>query len=212
VALRAKGGHNVEKIHKGSDMSVVRDRLSKQFIANVLAVGFLLESSVVNAQVPSADFLISAGRVGPIEIGMSVDEVFQRVGREHVRLIDLFKEGMFSPAVQVEMPGGSVAPAIVADIREWPCPGFAVWGIDVRDPKFRTAEGLGVGSTLGELRRLHAVELSHAEGEFAIVAALKMSFALNSRGGADSVRVTDVWVWPDPVAVHQRRCPDRAPR
>jgi hypothetical protein len=164
-------------------------------------------SAYRTGQAPSVDFLLSDGRAGAIEIGMSVDEVFQRVGREHVRLVDLFKEGMFSPAIEIDVSGGSVAPAIIADIRESPCPGFSMSGIDVRDRNFRTREGLGVGSTLGELRRFYNVELSHAEGESAIVPALKMSFALDSPGGADNARVTRVWMWADPVAVRQRRCP-----
>ena len=64
---------------------------------------------------------------------MPVDEIYQLFGRDHARLVDLFKEGMFSPALEITLPGSAVAPALVADIRETPCPGFAVWGIDVRD-------------------------------------------------------------------------------
>ena len=191
------------------------DFMQRAFPMRLLVFGLALGVSVegvsgIQSQASgSSEFVLRDGRAGQIELGMSVDEVFQRIGREHVRLVDLFKEGMFSPAIQVDIPGASIAPAIIADIREWPCPGFSVWGIDVRDPKFRTVDNLGVGSTVGELRRVHTVQLSHEEGEWAIVPALRMSFGLESGKGTDNVQVRNVWVWPDPIGVRQRRCPDR---
>ena len=166
-------------------------------------------TSTLRGQAPPADFLLSEGKAGRIELGMSVDEVLLQVGRDRVRLVDLVKEGLFSPAIEVEIAGGSQVPAIVADIREWPCAGFAVWGIAVHDPRFRTVDGLGVGSTVGQLRKAHSIQLSHEEGVWAIVPDLKMSFGLDSTRGTDTVRVTHVWIWPDPTTVRKRRCPNR---
>jgi hypothetical protein len=166
-------------------------------------------SALQNEAAGSNDFVLREGRAGQLEIGMSIDEVLQRIGRGHVRLVDLSREGMFSPAIELDVPGASVAPAIIGEIREWPCPGFALWAIDVRDPKFRTVDNLGVGSTLGDLRRVHAIRLSHEEGEWAIVPELKMSFGLESGRGTDDVRVHKVWISPDPIGVRQRRCANR---
>ena len=158
---------------------------------------------------PSSAFLLSAGKAGPLELGQSVDEVYRLVGRERVRLVDLFKEGLFSPALDINLPGSQVSPALVADIREWPCGEFSVWGIDVRDPRFRTRDGFGVGSMVGELRQKYQVQLSHEEGESAVVAALQMTFGVNGDAGNDLTRATAVWIWPDPEGVRKRRCPGR---
>ena len=44
-------------------------------------------------------FLLSAGRAGPFQVGDSIDDVYRQVGRERITLVDLFKEGLFSPAL-----------------------------------------------------------------------------------------------------------------
>ncbi|HET7217330.1 MAG TPA: hypothetical protein VFJ02_04750, partial [Vicinamibacterales bacterium] len=113
-------------------------------------------TDVAGQSASRAEFLLSAGRAGAFEIGEPVDALYRRVGRERVTLVDLFKEGLFSPALEIRLPGASESPALIADIREWPCGDFSVWGLAVRDSRFRTREGLGVGSTAAELRRAYA--------------------------------------------------------
>lgn len=93
-------------------------------------------------------FVLSPGRAGVFEVGATVDEIYKLVGRERVSLVDRFREGHFTPAIEIRVPGTSVAPSVVAPIREAPCREFAVWGLTVLDPRFRTPEGLGVGSTV----------------------------------------------------------------
>jgi len=156
------------------------------------------------------DYVLASGRAGRIELGTSADEIYRFFGRDHVRLVDLFKEGMFSPALEITLPGSAVAPAIVVDIREWPCDEFSVWGIDVRDRRFRTSDGFGVGSTAGDLRRSYSLQITEAEGAHAaVIDSLKMSFALTREGPIEQQQVRSVWIWPDPVAVRKRRCPRR---
>ena len=143
-----------------------------------------------------------------IESGTSVDEMYQFFGRDNVRLVDLFKEGLFSPALEVKLAGTTAVPAVVTDIREFPCGEFSVWGINVRDPRFRTKDGFGVGSTAGDLRRSYPFQVSEEEGAHAaIVKTLQMSFSLTRQGPVDQQRVTSVWIWPDPDAVRKKRCP-----
>ncbi len=142
-------------------------------------------------------------------LGATVDEVYRLVGREHVHLVDVFAEGHFAPAIEIRLPGARVAPSIVARIREVPCFEFGIDAITVLDPRFRTPEGLGVGSTLGELRRRYDVRFNREEGHSVIVPSLKMTFAVGGVSFEDSVRVTSVWLWPDPAQVRRRRCPNR---
>jgi hypothetical protein len=155
----------------------------------------------------AATHLLSPGRAGVFELGATVDEIYRLVGREHVRLVDLFGEGHFTPAIEIRLPGANVTPSIVAHIREAPCREFAIWGIRVLDPRFRTSEGLGIGSTVGELRRTYDARLNREAGHSVIVPSLQMTFAVGGVSFADSVRVTSVWLWPDPSEVRRRRCP-----
>ena len=157
---------------------------------------------------PSADYLLMTGRAGRIELGMSVDEVYQLFGRDNVSLVAEFREGMFSPVLKVRISGATAIPAISIDIREWPCGEFSVWGIVVFEPRFRTQDGFGVGSTAGELRRSYLFQMNEAEGgHSAMVKALQMSFGLTRQGPIDQQRVTAVGIWPDPDAVKKKRCP-----
>jgi hypothetical protein len=163
------------------------------------------------AQTAPPDVLLSMGKAGPIEVGMPVDDLYRAVGRSRVRLVDLFREGMFDPALEIRLAGASGPPSIVAPFREWPCLVASVQGIFVHDPKFRTSEGLGVGSTLGQLRHRYEVRLSSEEGPHAWVERLRMNFRLESGSGSDAVRIRSIWIPGDPAAIRKARCPERGP-
>jgi hypothetical protein len=157
------------------------------------------------------EFLLTTGRAGRIELGTSVDEVYQMFGRDNVSLVAEFREGMFSPVLRIKLPGTNTIPAISTDIREWPCGEFSVWGITVHDARFRTMDGLGVGATARDLRRRHPFQITDEEGAHAaVVTDLKMTFSLTRQGPVDQQRIASVWIWPDPEAVRRKRCPGRA--
>jgi hypothetical protein len=84
-----------------------------------------------------------------------------------------------------------------------------VQGIRVRDSRFQTAEGVGVGSTLAEVRRHYEVMLTEEEGPQAIAPALQMTFGLGDASFAPTAKVTSVWLYGYPAAIRKARCPER---
>jgi len=153
---------------------------------------------------------LESRRAGQFELGQSVDNVMRLAGRQHVRLVNLDLEGMFTPAIEIRLVDPQSTPSLVAQIREWPCPDFQVWNLMVYDRRFRTVDGIGVGTTLRELRRRYpSLKLGREGGPSAIVDSLQMTFVLSSGTFADSVQVTQIVLWPDPNGVRARRCPTR---
>ena len=182
------------------------------FALVVVLTSALGRTDSVAQEVSSGDYLLATGRAGRVELGTTVDEIYQFFGRDNVTLVAEFREGMFSPVLAIEIAGAASVPAMSIDIREWPCGQFSAWGIQVRDARFRTKEGFGVGTTAAELRRRYQFQITEAEGAHAaVVDALRMTFALTRQGPVDQQRVTAVWLWPDPEAVRKKRCPGRDP-
>jgi hypothetical protein len=178
-----------------------------------IAAAAFTSGSAPQAAVQAPAFLLEPGKAGPFELGATVEEIYRLVGRDRVRLVDLFNEGMFTPALEIQSPESNAGPAIIAHIREWPCAQFSVSGILVRDYRFRTREDLGIGSTLGELRRHYTVEIMRGEGdEIAYVRSLNLSLVLAAEETpTDSSKVKSVWVPPQPQEVRKRRCPHLGP-
>ncbi len=182
---------------------------TRRQVALLATALFAVALNPATVQAQGTNLVLAPGRAGMLELGATVDEIYRLVGRERVRLVDVSAEGHFTPAIEIRLPGAKVAPSIVARIREVPCLEFAIDGISVLDPRFRTSEGIGAGSTVGELRHPYDVRFSREERHSVIVPSLKMSFAVGGVNFQDSVRVTSVWLWPDPSEVRRRRCPDR---
>ena len=146
---------------------------------------------------------------GRIRVGMKVSDVQKLLGRDGIQLIDWNREGHFDPALSIALPGAPVSPAIIAPVREWPCPAeYSIQGLLILDPRFRTPQGLGVGSILGKLREHYALRLSEEEGAHAWVESIRTNFRLENGSGRDDVRVTGVWLpGPGPAVIRRERCP-----
>ena len=150
----------------------------------VLIFILLLFPGLLSAEEKSkgnSDFLLSKHKAGCIEIGMPVDSIYAGYDRELTSLVDLFLEGMFSPALEIYLNGKEKKkkPSMIVEIgcgEDW-----IITRINVYDKKFKTSKGIGVGSTLGDIRKSYKVEwISSGEGTiFARVEEMEMSFALN---------------------------------
>ena len=165
-------------------------------------LSLILGVALLQAPRPAIDpaFLLQPGRAGAFDIGMTVDRVYKIADREKTQLVDLFLEGHFEPALVIRLDGSSVERPLVARIRQVPCNEYRVWGITVNDPRFRTAAGIGVGSSLAEVRRHYAVEPTWGEGErVAVAKTISMTFLLSD--ATDAATVRSVWLFPGPDAV-----------
>jgi hypothetical protein len=147
---------------------------------NIVAVLALLLSVPI-----FEDFVLLPHIAGIVHAGESIDTLYWREPKIDAELIDLKTEGSFTPVLKVTVGGkrDALRAYIAADDGQ-----FIVRGIDVRDPRLRTAAGIHVGSTLGELRSAYGktAKLS-SEGPFGVrVVPLSMTFVL--RGGYDNPR------------------------
>jgi len=124
------------------------------------------------------EFLLTPQKAGKLTLGMSIDEVYRLFGRESTRLDDLQSEGQFVPVLQIFLGPNRQNPALAVGIH-WEN-AWVAEPIMVYDPRFRTEKGIGVGSTLGELRKVHRVKSIYlVEGDLlASVEELQMSFEL----------------------------------
>ena len=169
---------------------------------------------VPGTQAPSkSPFVLERGRAGQFEIGMTVDEVYTVAGRENVRAVASHRGAESRPALEIRIPGFTAAAALKVSLDRI-CGPLAAWGIEVHDPRFRTSNGLGVGSTLRDVRRLYrsasVVGIDTDDGAHVAISDLGLWFELNpARTFPESSRVATVWVFPQTRAARARRCPDQ---
>jgi len=153
---------------------------------------------------PAEEHSIAPERAGKLQMGMSVNQVYD-LYEDRTRLVDLWLEGEFAPALEIRT-GKDKSHLVIASLSD----GWTVCGIEVKDPRFRTAHGIGVGSSLGDVRRHFSISsVGWDEGELnAISRQGKMTFKLDGRecmeimveddrhSYPDTTRVSSVFLWP----------------
>ena len=144
---------------------------------------------------------ITAGGVGPVRIGETLAQAETRCTVRDTAFT--LGEGMRETGRVVELNGSSVVVLTNASGN--------VSRIIIEDPSVRTERGLGVGSTVGELREAHG-QLCAALGEGIVVVssgnlgpisfATDADFGTVSRGASIDVdaippetRITSLWVY-----------------
>ena len=148
--------------------------------------------------------VVTAGGIGPVRLGSRPSEIAERCP---VRDTTLVMEGMSEQAVMIRVAGSSVIAQAGSD--------STITRIVVLDSAYQTERGVGVGSTVGDLRLAHGrICAITGEGEM-VVAAQQMpgiSFATSVAAGAipdaesdagampDSAHITRLWIFDGEAA------------
>ena len=131
------------------------------------AAGFAQQETIVT---------LARGRVGQLRLGMIAGEVVALFGRNRVKAVDLHREGGTTPALEVRLDSLTATKAsLIAEL--FPVASNRVWRVRVFDSRFKTDEGLSIGSTLAEIQAHHKVRMLVGEGNVVAFAEdLQMSF------------------------------------
>jgi hypothetical protein len=154
--------------------------------------------SAPSAPAAKACFRITRSQVGAIQIGMPVATLKQVIPAGQLRETTISLEGQDYKAYEI---GGQPADLLV---EERCAPACRVWRVRVQDPAYRTPEGLGVGSTLGQVKKHYAISfLGPGEtGLVAVASRQKITFMLDvSHLPARKVAQLNIQNAPDSVKV-----------
>ena len=141
--------------------------------------------------------VIRKHQAGPVALGASAQAIYAAF-RGRSRLIDLALEGQLSPALELTFPETGLAGGVVAELVPRDS-ALTVWRIAVTNPRVRTEKGVGVGSSVTDLRAHYTItSVGSGEGRvFVRVDELAASFELDTTGpGGDTL-----WRVRDPAQV-----------
>ncbi|MGV3541529.1 MAG: hypothetical protein ACO1OQ_17055 [Rufibacter sp.] len=135
-------------------------------------------SAAPSAANPLFNYDLRAGQAGAVKVGMPIAELKKQYGENKIQETTLSQEGMETKAF--EILGERRRTDLVV---EQQCTGTncKVSRISVMNPAFKTPEGVGVGSTFGDIKKsVNITRVGNGEGNFvAISENAKMSFVLD---------------------------------
>jgi hypothetical protein len=122
---------------------------------------------------------ISKSKIGPIQIGMAIDAMRKTLPAELVKATPITREGRGNQAYEIRQSDTEKQAGLL--VEETCEPTCQVWRVHVQNAAYKTKEGLGVGSTLGEVKKHYKLSYLGA-GETEIVAVsddAKLTFMLD---------------------------------
>lgn len=143
----------------------------------LLLVVLLLAAA--DSSIGTGEFLIARRTAGRIQEGMTLDAVLTKYEGQ-AKLVDGQLEGEVFPWIEIYLdPDQPEVPSLVVEISTRKL----VYRTNVYDKRFRTVTGIGVGSTLGDVRKNYILDgIFYGEGSlFARVNEIGVSFKLDIR-------------------------------
>lgn len=151
---------------------------------------------------PTTFYLITNRQVGPIQINAPVAELKNKIPPSLLNETSITREGRGYKAYEVRKQATDSEPAL--RVEESCEPDCRVWRIQVRDSAFKTPEGIGIGTTLGMVKKHYPISfLGPGETEIVAVAADRhLTFMLDvSKIPARQVPFLNLKNTPDTVRV-----------
>lgn len=148
--------------------------------------------------VDSARFLLSPGRVGALRLNMSETALLEAVPYEQLRETTRTVEGIRYPAYEWPDRQQPQAPPLLLEMVGDSAEGYRLWRVQVRDPRYRTAAGIGVGSPFGAAVQQYGVSTIERTdaGLVAVSDQARMSWVLDEKSvpaaRRGTVRAADV--------------------
>lgn len=123
----------------------------------LLAACAAADEQPVELEGPScgSPLVVTGEGIGDFKVGASVDSIRARC--------DVISETSLAQGAE-GMPERRMAVRIGQDTIEATIDSTRVWRIELRSPRFRTADSLGIGSTVGEMRKQPVKYLGYGEG------------------------------------------------
>ena len=150
----------------------------------------------------SRNYRISGDSVGNLRVGSSSDQVYEVLGKERLRKETYQQEGMAYTAIEV-YHDSLTKPSLVLMMNCDPQP-CVVRNIAVRDPRYHTSKGMGIGDTYGQLKIAHKTAyVGWGEGTFVAVAQdMPVTFELDIKNiGDDKLAKLSAATLPDSTKI-----------
>lgn len=128
---------------------------------------------------PAHEWIILRHAAGKVKIGDTKEDIYGKYPKESLEYVQAGKEDNDTAIIKI-MSGGE--PAIVAEFDTEKT--SMIWRIRVKDFRYKTSEGIHVGSTVDALREAYDdldVRVNNGNA-FIIVGSTMMSFVLDSDG------------------------------
>ncbi|QDA62174.1 hypothetical protein [Hymenobacter jejuensis] len=110
-----------------------------------------------NANVPDSLHLISPGRVGRLRLNQTEKGLLALVPVSQLTKTSYQYQGATYPAYEMRDAQEPSAPPTILEMDGSEKEGYRLRRIRIRDPQYRTAEGIGVGSPFGAARQTYGL-------------------------------------------------------
>lgn len=136
-------------------------------------------SAAPSAANPLFNFTLRPGQAGAVQVGMNIAEVKRQYGETKLRETTLQQEGTDTKAYEVLGERRRTDLVVEQQCKGTTC---KVYRITVMNPAFKTESGLGIGSTMADLKKnLSISSIGVGEGKLvAISENARMSFVLET--------------------------------